>query len=224
MRFPGLDCGKRESSCLRIVDTACCASPLNSAITRCMSRVLLNIGILTRRGKSPHFIINDVNQIQYKCYDAKSLSRVKIYAFDENGKILGCQNATTILHLRDFVRFSLKSAHIICFFQGIMATVTSRDALDPSFGEGPEESHNEDKEGGVESWLTVAGSALVYFASYGFNNSFGFFQNYYQLHLLSHYAPSKIAFIGTLQITLMYIMGPLAGALFDALGLKVQFM
>ena len=105
-----------------------------------------------------------------------------------------------------------------------MATVTSGDVLDTSYEEEPEASCNEDREGGVEAWLTVAGSALVYFASFGFINSFGFFQNYYQSHLLSDYAPSKIAFIGTLQITLMYIMGPLAGALFDALGLKVKLM
>lgn len=76
-------------------------------------------------------------------------------------------------------------------------------------------------EGDTEAWLTVAGSTLVYFASFGFINSFGFFQDYYQLHFLSHYAPSTVAFIGTLQITLLYLIGPVAGALFDVFGLKV---
>ena len=128
------------------------------------------------------------------------------------------------MHLEILCVPSLKPVHTICSLLGTMANFTNRDVFDTSFEEEPEELHNEDKEGGVEAWLTVAGSALVYFASFGFINSFGFFQNYYQSHLLSDYAPSKIAFIGTLQITLMYIMGPLAGALFDALGLKVQLI
>ncbi|KAH7050049.1 major facilitator superfamily domain-containing protein [Macrophomina phaseolina] len=75
-------------------------------------------------------------------------------------------------------------------------------------------------EGGLHAWLTVVGSALVYFASFGFMNSFGYFQDFYQLHYLVDYSPSTIAFIGTLQISLMYVVGPVAGALFDSYGLK----
>lgn len=77
-------------------------------------------------------------------------------------------------------------------------------------------------EGGLHAWLTVVGSALVYFASFGFMNSFGYFQDFYQLHYLVDYSPSTIAFIGTLQISLMYVVGPVAGALFDSYGLKVR--
>lgn len=102
-----------------------------------------------------------------------------------------------------------------------MATVANTDDFGKIAQEEPNELHDRKKEGGAEAWLTVAGSALVYFASFGFINSFGFFQDYYQLDFLSNYAPSTIAFIGTLQITLMYVMGPVAGALFDAFGLKV---
>ncbi|KAK7709578.1 hypothetical protein SLS57_008633 [Botryosphaeria dothidea] len=75
-------------------------------------------------------------------------------------------------------------------------------------------------DGSVQGWLTVLGSTLVYFASFGFTNSFGFFQDYYQTHYLPDYPPSTIAFIGTLQTTLMYVIGPVAGALFDAYGLR----
>lgn len=51
-------------------------------------------------------------------------------------------------------------------------------------------------------------------------NSFGFFQDYYQHGYLENYAPSSIAFIGTLQLSLMNLVGPVAGVLFDAYGLN----
>ncbi|KAJ4355487.1 uncharacterized protein N0V89_003503 [Didymosphaeria variabile] len=78
------------------------------------------------------------------------------------------------------------------------------------------------QEGGARAWLTVVGSALVYFASFGFMNSFGYFQDFYQTDYLYEYSSSTISFIGTLQISLMYIVGPVAGALFDSYGLKVE--
>lgn len=79
----------------------------------------------------------------------------------------------------------------------------------------------EPKEGGLRAWLTVLGSALVYFASFGFMNSFGYFQGFYETEYLRTYSSSTIAFIGTLQISLMYFVGPIVGALFDSHGLKV---
>lgn len=102
-----------------------------------------------------------------------------------------------------------------------MPPVTNLDVLSDTAQKEPKESCDERIEGGIHAWLTVAGSALVYFASFGFINSFGFFQDYYHLSFLKHYAPSTVAFIGTIQITLLYLIGLVAGALFDALGLKV---
>ncbi|KAL8826254.1 MAG: hypothetical protein Q9191_003921, partial [Dirinaria sp. TL-2023a] len=124
------------------------------------------------------------------------------------------------------------TSHLVCPFKStltiyclkdIMATVANNNVFERVHLEQPTESHDE-KEGSVDAWLTVAGSGLVYFASFGFINSFGFFQDFYQSNFLSDYAPSKIAFIGTLQVTLMYLIGPVAGALFDAFGLKVPFI
>lgn len=77
-------------------------------------------------------------------------------------------------------------------------------------------------EGGAQAWLAIAGSFLVYFASFGVVNSFGFFQTLYQQDYLKSYSPSVISFIGTLQITLMYLSGSVAGALFDVYGPKVR--
>lgn len=81
--------------------------------------------------------------------------------------------------------------------------------------------NDEYPEGGAQAWLAIAGSFLVYFASFGVVNSFGFFQTFYQQDYLKNYSPSVISFIGTLQITLMYLSGSVAGALFDVYGSKV---
>ena len=80
------------------------------------------------------------------------------------------------------------------------------------------------REGGAEAWLTVAGSFLVYYATFGLVNSFGFFLTYYKLHLLSSMSPSTIAFIGTLQVVLMNSLATISGALCDSYGVKVTEM
>ncbi|OMP85184.1 putative transporter MCH4 [Diplodia seriata] len=90
----------------------------------------------------------------------------------------------------------------------VVVTAIADDPADP-----PPPASSEDN---LRAWLTVLGSALVYFASFGFTNSFGFFQDYYQTHYLPDQSPSTIAFIGTLQISLMYVVAPVAGALSDA--------
>ncbi|KAF6828192.1 hypothetical protein CPLU01_08671 [Colletotrichum plurivorum] len=79
-------------------------------------------------------------------------------------------------------------------------------------------------EGGRQAWLSVLGSFLVYFASFGVVNSFGFFQTFYQHEYLSDYAPSTISFIGTLQISLLNLSGSVAGALFDLYGPKWLYL
>ncbi|SMQ51434.1 unnamed protein product [Zymoseptoria tritici ST99CH_3D7] len=83
-----------------------------------------------------------------------------------------------------------------------------------------EKDTSAEKEGGLAAILTVIGSGLVYFASFGFMNSYGYFQDYYQTDYLANYSSSTIAFIGTLQISLMYFVGPVVGAAFDRWGLK----
>ncbi|PSR85526.1 hypothetical protein PHLCEN_2v5417 [Hermanssonia centrifuga] len=79
-------------------------------------------------------------------------------------------------------------------------------------------------EGGLQAWLAVLGSFLVYFASFGVINSFGTFQEFYLREYLSNYNATVIAFIGALQITLLYIAGIFIGPLFDAIGLKVALL
>ncbi|KAH6620246.1 major facilitator superfamily domain-containing protein [Boeremia exigua] len=78
----------------------------------------------------------------------------------------------------------------------------------------------EEREGGVAAWLTVLGSALVYYASMGVLNSFGFFNNYYSHDFLQNTPTSTIAFIGTLQIALMNSLAAVSGALCDHYGVR----
>lgn len=79
-----------------------------------------------------------------------------------------------------------------------------------------------DQEGGHAAWLTVLGSVLVYYASFGVLNSFGFFQNYYTNDFLSEAPTSTIAFIGTLQMALMNALAAVSGALCDRYGVTVS--
>ena len=78
------------------------------------------------------------------------------------------------------------------------------------------------REGSRAAWLTVAGSFLVYYASFGVMNSFGFFQNYYTSEFLKGTPTSTIAFIGTLQMALMNLLAAISGALCDQYGFKVS--
>ncbi|KAF2110452.1 major facilitator superfamily domain-containing protein [Lophiotrema nucula] len=75
-------------------------------------------------------------------------------------------------------------------------------------------------EGGKHAWLTVAGSFLVYYASFGIVNSFGFFQDYYQQGLLKSTPPATIALVGTVQIALMNCLATVSGAICDMYGVK----
>ncbi|KAF2275793.1 MFS general substrate transporter [Westerdykella ornata] len=78
-------------------------------------------------------------------------------------------------------------------------------------------------EGGAQAWLTLAGSFLVNYSTFGLINSFGFFQNYYQNYAFHNVPPSTIAFIGTLQIMLTNILGAISGALCDSYNVKYLY-
>lgn len=120
------------------------------------------------------------------------------------------------------IRFNT-SSH---YFHGSIRAAMEEEAP-PIIATAPEEckqQQQQQQEGGLRAWLTVVGSALIYFASFGFMNSFGYFQDFYQADYLSGYSSSTIAFIGTLQISLMYFVGPVAGALFDSYGFKRLYL
>ncbi|CBX94664.1 hypothetical protein LEMA_P116670.1 [Plenodomus lingam JN3] len=79
-----------------------------------------------------------------------------------------------------------------------------------------------EREGGAVAWFTVLGSILVYYASFGVMNSFGFFQNFYHTEFLHETPLSQIALIGTMQMALMNSLAVVSGALCDLYGVKVS--
>jgi len=80
-----------------------------------------------------------------------------------------------------------------------------------------------EREGGPAGWLTVGGSILVYYATFGVMNSFGFFQGYYKNYFLKDAPIAAIAFIGTLQMALVNTLAAVTGALCDKYGVKYLY-
>ena len=75
----------------------------------------------------------------------------------------------------------------------------------------PPESPNE----GTLAWLSTFAAFLLFLISWGPSIGFGAFQNYYQRNLIAEHSPSSIAWIGTVNATLLISSGVLAGPLFD---------
>lgn len=76
-------------------------------------------------------------------------------------------------------------------------------------------------DGGLQAWTVATGSFAILFCTFGFANSFGVFQEYYQSHQLRHESPSTIAWIGSTQVFLLMSGNAIGGPLFDLYGAKV---
>ncbi|KZL71919.1 major facilitator superfamily transporter [Colletotrichum tofieldiae] len=88
----------------------------------------------------------------------------------------------------------------------------------PTEGAKPSHPGSEAPDGGVVAWLVVLGAWCTSFCSFGWVNSVGAFQEYYQNDLLSNYSPSTISWIPSLQIFFMMALGPVIGQLYDNYG------
>ncbi|KAI1073989.1 MFS general substrate transporter [Whalleya microplaca] len=69
-------------------------------------------------------------------------------------------------------------------------------------------------DGGIEAWTQVATGWLVIFTTWGWVNSFGAFQTYYEATLPQ--SPSAISFIGSVEIWFTLIVSTISGRLLDA--------
>ncbi|KAI3618284.1 hypothetical protein WG66_005520 [Moniliophthora roreri] len=78
-------------------------------------------------------------------------------------------------------------------------------------------------DGGLRAWLVVLGTGCCALASFGYVNSWGVFQSYYEETLLSNYSPSSIAWIGSIQYALVFFPALPIGRLFDLGYFKVPF-
>ncbi|EJU01047.1 MFS general substrate transporter [Dacryopinax primogenitus] len=90
------------------------------------------------------------------------------------------------------------------------------DRRHESFSEVQKEDEHVIPDGGLRAWLTVAGSSLVLMCTFGYGNSFGVFQAAYVQEFLPNHSASEIAWIGTIQLFLLFGMGIPCGMLFDA--------
>ncbi|KAN0091772.1 MFS general substrate transporter [Hyaloscypha variabilis] len=73
-------------------------------------------------------------------------------------------------------------------------------------------------EGGFQAWTVVLGAWCCSFCCYGWINSIGVFQAYYENHQLKNYSSSTISWITSLEIFFMLFMGPVVGKLYDRYG------
>ncbi|KAG7086549.1 hypothetical protein E1B28_002498 [Marasmius oreades] len=90
----------------------------------------------------------------------------------------------------------------------------------------PITSHKEDidpesfapPDGGLDAWLTVLGTTMIAFGTFGLVNGYGGFADFYKQEYLSNYSPTLVSMIGALQVFVLYIFAGFAGAVFDAVG------
>ncbi|KAG6850363.1 hypothetical protein H0H93_014317 [Arthromyces matolae] len=68
----------------------------------------------------------------------------------------------------------------------------------------------EPPDGGLQAWLTILGGWLMYFCG------LGVFQDFYVREFLPNESPSKIAWIGSFEIALQFLLGIPVGMAFDA--------
>lgn len=88
---------------------------------------------------------------------------------------------------------------------------SERATTEPTFDASP--SPNED----WRAWLQVLGAFCINLNTWGMMNSNGAFQTFYQVHLSKDgYSSFEIAWIGSTQAFLMFVVSLAAGALFDA--------
>ena len=82
-----------------------------------------------------------------------------------------------------------------------------------------EDTSNGDADGSLTAWLQVAMGWLVIFTTWGYINSFGAFQAYYNESMPE--SPSTISWIGSIQSWLTFAVGSFSGRLLDAGYFKV---
>ncbi|KAJ7491908.1 major facilitator superfamily domain-containing protein [Mycena latifolia] len=79
-------------------------------------------------------------------------------------------------------------------------------------------------DGGLRAWLVVAGTISSSASTFGYVNAWGVFQAYYQETLLKDVPPSNIAWIGSIQYSLVFLPGLVTGRLFDLGYFKIPYL
>lgn len=75
-------------------------------------------------------------------------------------------------------------------------------------------------DGGLRAWSVVLGGFLNFITAFGIMNSFGVFQSHYAIAVLDKEAVSTVAWIGSVQLFLMFVGGLFVGPAFDRWGAR----
>ncbi|KAI6036000.1 MFS general substrate transporter [Pisolithus microcarpus] len=78
-------------------------------------------------------------------------------------------------------------------------------------------------DGGLKAWSVIVASMLTTFCTFGYVNTWGIFQDYYERVLLPDKSPSTIAWIGSVQYTFIFLPGLVTGRLFDLGHFKIPY-
>ncbi|KIM54500.1 hypothetical protein SCLCIDRAFT_370864 [Scleroderma citrinum Foug A] len=70
-------------------------------------------------------------------------------------------------------------------------------------------------DGGLRAWSVVIGAVFMSFSTFGWVNSFGVFQTYYQQNTFKDQSASNIAWIGSIQYGLVFVPALFTGRLLD---------
>ncbi|PBK78886.1 MFS general substrate transporter [Armillaria solidipes] len=79
-------------------------------------------------------------------------------------------------------------------------------------------------DGGWRAWLVVLGAMCSTFSTFGYVNTWGVFQAYYEERLLLHSSTSTIAWIGSIQYSLVFLPGLVTGRMFDIGYFKLPYL
>ncbi|KAL3459652.1 major facilitator superfamily domain-containing protein [Aspergillus heterothallicus] len=69
--------------------------------------------------------------------------------------------------------------------------------------------------GGLTAWLHVLGGFMLFFNTWGMLNTFGVFQTYYESGAMFHRSSSDISWIGSIQATMLLLVGFVTGPIYD---------
>ena len=94
----------------------------------------------------------------------------------------------------------------------VLTKVRTSDTIDP----GPP------PDGGVVAWTQAVLTHLVIFTTWGFINSFGLFQSYY-VDNMQIGTPSAVAWIGTIEVWILFNVGTFSGRATDAGFFRLTF-
>ncbi|KAJ7186746.1 major facilitator superfamily domain-containing protein [Mycena filopes] len=98
-------------------------------------------------------------------------------------------------------------------------TVSDHDGSQPQSSElGPKDTATVEPvpDGGLGAWAAVAGGFMIYMAGLGYFNAYGVYQDFYVREFMTKYSPAEIAWIGSCQIAIQFVLGLPVGKLFDA--------